>query len=253
MSFSAERKLFTAELRRQRQSAPAPETALAGAMEAMAREIAALRAVVRDLRRDAAAGPVVNVPPPPPPPPHQPENGGELGILKTELRALAFCIEQTKEEIAALSEGGGTGNLGGVTSELDAVVTATELATQQILDATEQIDGFARDLNAHVSGSFAGRLIEDIAERTTLIFEACNFQDITGQRISKVVRTLQHVDSRIQSLIDILGIAESHRMQRPRPRPMARHELHRDDSHLLNGPQRGGHGITQDEIDRLFA
>jgi len=78
------------------------------------------------------------------------------------------------------------------------------------------------------------------------IFEHSNFQDITGQRITKVVNTLKFVEERVDKMIDIWGRE-------------AFMELIDDDGgavdedgRLLNGPQQEGAGISQDEIDKLF-
>ena len=41
------------------------------------------------------------------------------------------------------------------------------------------------------------------------IFEACNFQDITGQRISKVVGAMKFVEERVHHMMEIWGGMES--------------------------------------------
>jgi chemotaxis protein CheZ len=175
--------------------------------------------------------------------------GQEVSSLKTEIRALAFCIEQTKSEIAALrSDDSDVDHLNSVASELDAVVSSTEGATQQILEASERIEALAREMRPHISDNFAGRILEDLLECTTSIFEACNFQDITGQRITKVVRTLQYVDGRINSMIDIWGSDTFAAM-----RPQHPESVVADEARLLNGPQLGDGGISQEDIDKLFS
>lgn len=172
----------------------------------------------------------------------------EVSMLKTELRALAVCIEQTKSEIAALRpKDSEEDRLMVVTSELDAIVNSTEKATQQILESAEKIEGITREMQSHGVDAYIARLTEDINETVISLFEACNFQDITGQRITKVVRTLKYVEARINAMIDIWGpdnIADII----PGPK-----EDHRDDdAKLLNGPALENQGISQDEIDKLF-
>jgi chemotaxis protein CheZ len=85
---------------------------------------------------------------------------------------------------------------------------------------------------------------------TTKIFEACNFQDITGQRITKVVETLKHIDAKIEALVKAMG-EEIHRAggaQAPK------HVHGADpDKGLLNGPQLPGNAVSQDEIDKLLS
>jgi chemotaxis protein CheZ len=247
-----ERKPFTAELqmlqRRQHELGPRPGQAahhgptildLYQLVEGLRYEIGTLRDDMR--RKDGEAPPAVDE--------HRMKTGQEVSALKTELRALAFCIEQTKAEIAALrSDDADVDHLNSVASELDAVVSSTEGATQQILGASERIEALAREMRPHISDSFAGRILEDLLECTTSIFEACNFQDITGQRITKVVRTLQYVDGRINSMIEIWGSDAFSGM-----RPQAPSNPTHDESCLLNGPQLGDCGISQDDIDKLFS
>ena len=248
---SSERKPFTAELQlmklRERQgSTPALPHRHDPSLPDMCRSIEALRieiATLRDEVRDRSLAWS------PPREEEHPKTQPDVAVLKTELRALAFCIEQTKSEIAALrSDGDDVDHLNNVASELDAVVSSTEGATQQILGASERIETLAREMRLHVAESFASRILEDLIECTTTIFEACNFQDITGQRITKVVRTLQYIDGRINSMIEIWG-TDAFRGALPKVSIRAA----ADESHLLNGPQLGNAGISQDDIDKLFA
>lgn len=131
----------------------------------------------------------------------------EVALVKNEIRALSHAIETTKREIATLYRSQGDGNrLDVVTHELDSVVNDTEIATQNIMDIAEQIDDLSERLGAVAEGS---QVISDIAEQisshTMRMFESCNFQDLTGQRITKVVNTLQLIDERLSKIVDIWG------------------------------------------------
>jgi chemotaxis protein CheZ len=251
MHAPSDRKPFTAELQRQRQQQTDPvisvQQLVASLGAALGSDIATLRTEILHLKASLDADKPTRAPTSSQPAAADPVASGEMTVLKTELRALAYCIDQTKMEIASLRSDEDSGQLDNVTLELDAVVTATEDATQRILDATERIDVLARELNAHANNGYAQRLIDDIAENTTLIFEACNFQDITGQRISKVVRTLEYIDGRIAAMINILGIDA---MSGLAPRRLDQSQD--PEAHLLNGPQLGQNGISQADIDRLF-
>ncbi|CAA7618543.1 protein phosphatase CheZ [Magnetospirillum sp. UT-4] len=172
----------------------------------------------------------------------------EVSMLKTELRALAVCIEQTKQEIALLRpKDCEDDRLMTVTFELDAIVDSTEGATESILEAAERIEGKTREIQSQGVDGYVHRLAEDINETIVSIFEACNFQDITGQRITKVVKTLQYVEARINNMIDIWG-PENIADIVPKPPD----ETRDDDAKLLNGPALENQGISQDEIDKLF-
>src|SRR5438309_10685367 len=112
--------------------------------------------------------------------------------LKVELDLIHDAISRTKREIAVLHGKSFNGEeMAKVNGELGAVVGGTEQATQQILEATEAIDQAATALSKNISPEQQQLLSEEIQERVVSIFEACNFQDLTGQRISKVMSTMK--------------------------------------------------------------
>jgi chemotaxis protein CheZ len=77
----------------------------------------------------------------------------------------------------------------------------------------------------------------------TRIYEASAFQDITGQRITKIVRALQHIESKLQTLVEECGGADDTAEGEPEVT---------GDAALLNGPQLGKNANSQTEIDLLF-
>src|SRR5512145_3275358 len=181
-----ERKLFTAELQRLKAlSAKGEPVAQVGAPSN-----SEVLKVLNEMRGDIRALEHLIKGEEPPPPSAQMQSmdemvsqkQAEVSMLKTELRALAVCIEQTKHEIAALRpKDADDDRLMAVTFELDAIVSATENATQGILEAAEKIEGLTKEIQSHGVDNYVGRLAEDINETIINIFEACNFQDITGQ------------------------------------------------------------------------
>lgn len=100
--------------------------------------------------------------------------------IYTECQSLNEYIANARTEIATLSGGEVTEDTGidRAGLELDAIVQATEDATNTIMNAAEEIMG------ADLSDEGGQASVQDAVMR---IFEACSFQDITGQRISKVV------------------------------------------------------------------
>jgi chemotaxis protein CheZ len=175
----------------------------------------------------------------------------EAHKLKAELDLIHAAINKTKHEIATLHVTGFEGpEMRRVTHELDAIVGGTEQATERILSAAEFIDQTANTLSAVGKGEQEKALAHDIRERVIQVFEACNFQDLTGQRIEKVVATLKFIEQHIVRMIDIWGGIES--FKDLTPEAMAEREGERK---LLNGPKLEadvGHA-SQDEIDALFA
>src|SRR5437868_15253833 len=114
--------------------------------------------------------------------------------LKVELDLIHDAINRTKREIATLHGKSFDGQeMAKVNGELGAVVGGTEQATQQILEAVEAIDQAATALSKNISADQQKLLSDDIQERVVAIFEACNCQDLTGQRISKVMTTIKFI------------------------------------------------------------
>lgn len=172
----------------------------------------------------------------------------EIKRLEAEMSAIRAAIQQTKTEIATLHHSGFQGKqLGKVTDELDAVVMGTEQATEVILSSAETIEDRVGNLSAKLNGDDQG-MANDAAEAVMAIFEACNFQDITGQRITKVVRTMRFIEDRIDSMMEIWGGMES----------FAEVETldvgPKGDAALLNGPamEEDVNVANQDDIDALF-
>ena len=175
-----------------------------------------------------------------------------ISQLKTELRALSVCIAQTKAEIASIHPTAtGDDHLSAVSNELDAVVASTEQATTEILDAVEWIESQVRNIKSHVSDSYVTSLVDDILDKLINVMEACNFQDLTGQRITKVVNTLKFVEERVAAMIKIWGEEGVIEAAEEAVR-FGGHRPDAEDNHLLNGPQLSGEGINQADIDALF-
>ncbi|RAU22902.1 hypothetical protein CU669_05835 [Paramagnetospirillum kuznetsovii] len=239
---TTERKLFTAEIKRLQQRGDASPNA------SNAEVLKAIKELREDLKHLVTHGEVPAPAATPAADDALPQKAAEVSMLKTELRALAVCIEHTKAEIAALKpKEADDDRLIAVTFELDAIVSSTERATEQILEASEKIEAIGKEIQAHAADGYVSRLVEDIGDTVSSIFEACNFQDITGQRITKVVKTLKYVEDRINAMIEIWGQENIADVS-----PKIFEEHRDDDSKLLNGPQLENKGISQAEIDSLF-
>jgi chemotaxis protein CheZ len=81
------------------------------------------------------------------------------------------------------------------------------------------------------------------------IFEACNFQDLTGQRITKVVRALSFIEERVEAMMGVWNKREFETM--PLPPGMAAKDGDLD----LHGPNKVDQSkgmISQADIDALF-
>jgi chemotaxis protein CheZ len=170
--------------------------------------------------------------------------------LKVELDLIHEAIARTKGEIAVLHAKSFDGQeMAKVNGELGAVVGGTEQATQQILEAAESIDQAASALAKVNSLDQQKILSEEIQERVISIFEACNFQDLTGQRINKVMTTMKFIEHHINVMMDIWGGVDAIKAHAP---PIIDHR--EGDARLLNGPKMDGDigHASQDDIDALF-
>ncbi len=151
------------------------------------------------------------------------------------LRALLAQIEEVCNHFKEIrSEASGivaTNAMPDAALHLNDVLESTETATTAILDAATAIsyvaegDGVPEDARTK------------IAEQVGRIYEAASFQDISGQRIKKVLAHLTQLEAQLQRL------SETARSQVAVPKPK--------DS-LLNGPQLAAETPTQDEVDKLF-
>ncbi len=156
--------------------------------------------------------------------------------LLHEVEALGRTIATTKQEIAALRVDDITAShIPLATDELDAIVSHTAAATDAILEVCETLD--------KVADGLAGDAAAQLQEATTRIYEACGFQDITGQRITKVVAALKMIEAKIANIVATFSDQREGAIV-----PEAA-----DESQLLNGPQLPALAMDQSDIDKLMA
>ncbi len=166
-----------------------------------------------------------------------------------DIEALALYINTARAEIADLRPDDiNDEHIPAATDELTAIVGSTEQATNTIFEAVETIEALTEKMPEDVA--------EQISLAVTSIYEACGFQDITGQRITKVVTALQKVEEKVEALLNAFG-DDIKRDDRPKKEPEKRTTTPsgapaRPDEDLLNGPQMPDEAISQDDIDALF-
>lgn len=166
--------------------------------------------------------------------------------LYAEVESLARYIVTAKSEIAALRPDEiMSQHLPSATDELDAIVGSTEEATNGILQAMESLEA--------LTGEMDPAMAEKVTDAVTQVYESCNFQDITGQRITKVVKALKHIESKVDALVAAFGdeIAKYKSTHPNQEKPVAEDPM--SDKALLNGPQLPDNASKQDDIDALLA
>lgn len=165
-----------------------------------------------------------------------------------DIEALARYINTARAEIAELRPDDiNSEHLPAATDELTAIVGATEQATHTIFEAVEGIEALTEKMDPEVAAQVSAAI--------TSVFEACGFQDITGQRITKVVTALQMVETKVDALLQAFGddIPRDGASKTPRKKTTTPSGAPaRPDEHLLNGPQLPENAISQDDIDALF-
>jgi chemotaxis protein CheZ len=157
--------------------------------------------------------------------------------LYSELRYISAYIQRTRQEISALRPNDiQTDRIPTAGAELEAIVAGTAEATNRIMEAAEQV------MSADPTDFDAYQAL--VSEKMMDIFEACSFQDITGQRVKKVVTTLSHIEERIARFAEVMGVEDAAVEMTP--------EEKRQKDLLLNGPALNGPEVAQDDIDALF-
>jgi chemotaxis protein CheZ len=166
--------------------------------------------------------------------------------LYQQLLSLATYIEMARQDVAAIRPAEiRASKIPAVTDDLDAIVGHTEEATGVILDAAEKLE--------QVSGKLDGEAQSVVNDAVTRIYEACNFQDLTGQRITRVVKAIKDIETKVDALLTALNAQLG--LTADEVASIADNEVApilSDESALLNGPQNGTGAQSQEEIDRLF-
>jgi chemotaxis protein CheZ len=163
--------------------------------------------------------------------------------LMHELAAVQDSIARNRQELATLISSKTERRMARAAGELGAAVTCMEKGTQKILHQAESIDECAKALIATLQDDYKRGLAQDIQENTMQIYEACNFQDIAGQRIAKVIETLDRIEEQLSAMLTRSSGGPAHV-----PAKSARNRL-------INGPKLDGDvgHASQQDIDTIFA
>ena len=169
---------------------------------------------------------------------------GTVQSLKRELASLHDAVTHNVRELTALIGDGKERHMAHAAGKLGAAVEGMEKATEKILKSAEVIDECAKALAAAMKTDYERGLAQEIQDHVVNIYEACNFQDLSGQRIGHVIETLNSIEDQVE------GMLERHNgrlADAPAAKPFARPAL-------LNGPRLDGDSghTSQHDIDILF-
>ena len=173
----------------------------------------------------------------------QPAADATVQSLKRELALLHDAIARNKRELAVLIGDGRERRMAHAAGKLGAAVEGMEKATEKILKSTEVIDESARALSATLKDDYKRGLAQEIQEHVVKIYEACNFQDLSGQRIGHVIETLNMIENQVEDMLERYS-------GQPGEAPAAK-----PGHALLNGPRLDGNSghTSQLAIDEMFA
>ena len=123
--------------------------------------------------------------------------------------------------------------------ELEAVVQATEEAANRIMEAAEAIGDWLRDGKNDAAG------MDIVNEKVNAIFEACSFQDVTGQRIRRAIQHLQQVETMLTDMSpDEQPMPVEHRL--------VVHALYNGAGAVSAAESAANPDLAQDAVDSLF-
>ena len=160
--------------------------------------------------------------------------------LRSEILNLFQYIQRMRVEIAHVTVKDDDRTPFETASEhLDAIVESTEVATNGILEQLEGIDNLVDEIREAAGDGNVSDLCDRIAEKTMNAMESCTFQDITGQRVTRVIKSMKFVEERVNAMIDLWGRDDIEGMgyELPDNKPTG-------DEALLNGPQIPGEEIS---------
>ena len=178
---------------------------------------------------------------------HRDSNAADaVQILKDELAQIHETIGRNKRDLIALIGDGKERKMARAADELRAAVDGMDYATQKILKSAEVIDDSARALTATLKDDYKRGLAQDIQDHVVQTYEACNFQDIAGQRIGNVIGIMTMVEDQVVAMLErcdaVSGKAPAPALAKPAG------------PSLLNGPKLDGDSghANQHDIDKLF-
>ncbi|MBL4615262.1 MAG: protein phosphatase CheZ [Magnetovibrio sp.] len=168
--------------------------------------------------------------------------------LSRQIVQLYEYMERIKSEIATVKHPNApVDHFNKVADQLNAIVQATEDATNTIMEAAEESTNLVQSLKERILIDEVTVDFDKIIANSNRIFEACTFQDITGQRISKIVKTMNLLEGTLSSLVVIIGKDSIAAL------PVAKVDKTEDGEVAMEGPAlEGEESVSQADIDAMF-
>lgn len=171
----------------------------------------------------------------------------DFANLEKNLKSLFSYIQRVRKEIAALNrDADGVDKFATMGEQLDAIVESTKDATDVIMDSLEKNGDVVGKLKEVITDEDHIALLNQVLDNNNAVFEACAFQDLTGQRVTKIIKSVTYVEDRVNTLMEIWGRKELDKIKIEPDGELT------EDQKMLHGPQLKADAISQDEIDKLF-
>lgn len=173
----------------------------------------------------------------------------ELHLLRQEIASLSTTIERTKKELASLYQTSKDNKrIDVMRDELGAIVKDTESATSTILENMEAVDEVAQLIKTKAGTAEIKEAADAILDRVVKVFETCNFQDLTGQRINKVVNTMKLIEEKVTNLVGIWG-TDALAAYKPTQEVKGQDQLDKTLATTTKSDSR----VTQADVDKMFS
>lgn len=155
-----------------------------------------------------------------------------------EIEKISQQIKDTKKDISNANPDKLQEDFPDAATQLISVTKTTEKSTNDILEAAEQIQAILPQISDE-------EIRNQILNKTFVIMESCSFQDLTGQRINKVVSTLEQIEKIVSKLIKTFKPDKNLIDEVAQLKKIKEQEL-------LSGPQLNDKAPSQKDIDDLF-
>ncbi len=158
-------------------------------------------------------------------------------FIYDELSRLRSYIQEATQSMSHMGDNLSKTGMAEAQTELINVVKATEEAATRIIDA-------AAEINKLIKGSEQQK---EIVEQTTIILESSSFQDLTGQRLNKVLKMIVKVEEVVDSILLKLNPVGVNKKSVD-----WQSDDKRFDKNLMNGPQSDQERSSQEDVDALL-
>jgi len=177
----------------------------------------------------------------------KPKRAGQ-GSGQAPGRTLRGRMAHIRRELAGRdAENGGDDLFQSTLEQLGALGDEIAAATDRMMTACEGIQDAADAIAAKTEHRGIKAQLKKITAGTGDIFEACSFQDLTGQRIGKITRTLAVLEAGFKAIARLAGGKGAAKGR------TKNHAIDRVDGGItLEGPQVNGPAVSQADIDSLF-